>query len=144
MLIDRTGIAKLIPHAQRMCLLDGVLSWDGVRLRCTTRTHLEADNPLRRNGRLGVLCGVEYAAQAMALHGALAAGAGWSRGGYLASVRALVCHVDRLDLTAGSLSVDVQRSHGDGERAIYSFAVNGDGRSLLTGRAAVVLGDLAA
>lgn len=144
MLIDRTGIARLIPHAQRMCLLDGVLSWDEVRLRCTTSTHREADNPLRRNGRLGVLCGVEYAAQAMALHGALAADAGRSRAGYLASVRAAVCHVDRLDQVAGPLSVVIECLHGDSERRIYSFAVSGDGHVLLTGRAAVVLGDLAA
>ena len=34
------------------------------------------DHPLRSHGRLGVACGIEYAAQAMAVHGALTGGAG--------------------------------------------------------------------
>jgi predicted hotdog family 3-hydroxylacyl-ACP dehydratase len=144
MLIDRYSIAGLIPHAQQMCLLDGVLSWDGTRMRCTTNTHRAANNPLRRNGRLGILCGVEYAAQAMALHSVLAADAGPARFGYLASVRALVCHVVRLDLVAGSLTIEIERLHGDGERAIYGFSVHDDGHILLSGRAAVVSGNVAA
>jgi predicted hotdog family 3-hydroxylacyl-ACP dehydratase len=143
-LIDRSGIARLIPHANRMCLLDGVLSWDGARLSCTTGTHRAVDNPLRRNGRLGVLCGVEYAAQAMALHGALSLDTRPVRGGYLASVRALICHVDRLDLVTGSLLIEIERLQGDSERAIYRFGVHGDGQVALTGRAAVVMEDLAA
>jgi predicted hotdog family 3-hydroxylacyl-ACP dehydratase len=144
MLIDRSGIAKLIPHAQQMCLLHGVLSWDGTRMSCTTNTHRAAHNPLRRNGRLGVLCGVEYAAQAMALHSVLAADAGPARAGYLASVRALVSHVDRLDLVAGYLLIEIERLHGDGERAIYGFSLRDDSDVLLSGRAAVVLGNVAA
>ena len=144
MLIDKSGIAGMIPHAQQMCLLDGVLGWDGTRMSCTTDTHRAVDNPLRRNGRLGVLCGVEYAAQAMALHSVLAADAGRSRAGYLASIRALVCYVDRLDLVAESLSIEIERLNGDGERAIYGFSLRDDSQVLLSGRAAVALGNIAA
>ena len=56
-----------------MCLLDEVLSWDATRIRCRSNTHRTADNPLRAHGRLGAACGIEYAAQAMAVHGALVA-----------------------------------------------------------------------
>jgi predicted hotdog family 3-hydroxylacyl-ACP dehydratase len=144
-LIEKPGIARLIPHAGAMCLLDGVLDWDGTRIRCVTTSHRDMGNPLRRSGQLGILCGVEYAAQAMALHGSLAsAGAGTARSasagaGYLASLRDLACHTDRLDLLTGMLIVEAERLHGDAERAIYGFALRHDDRILLNGRAAVVL-----
>jgi predicted hotdog family 3-hydroxylacyl-ACP dehydratase len=54
-----------------MCLLDDVLSWDASRIRCRSASHRTPDNPLRAHGRLGAACGIEYAAQAMAVHGAL-------------------------------------------------------------------------
>jgi predicted hotdog family 3-hydroxylacyl-ACP dehydratase len=139
-LIDKPGIARLIPHAGDMCLLDGVLSWDALKIQCVTATHRRAGNPLRRDGRIGILCGVEYAAQAMALHAALAGGdPDTPTRGYLASLRAVACHADRLDLVPGTLIVDAERLHGEAGRAIYGFALHGDGRLLLDGRAAVVL-----
>jgi predicted hotdog family 3-hydroxylacyl-ACP dehydratase len=137
-LIDKTEIARLIPHSGEMCLLDGVLGWDATRIQCAATTHRSATNPLRRAGRLGILCGVEYAAQAMALHAALAAGAtGRPRRGYLASLRALSCHHDRLDLLPGTLRIEVECLHRDAGSAIYRFAVRHDDRLLLDGRAAV-------
>jgi len=145
MLIDKPGIARLIPHAGDMCLLDGVLSWDPSRIRCAAETHRRLDNPLRRNDRLGILCGVEYAAQAMALHAALAAAGpegpnpGGARRGYLASLRAVSCHQERLDLMPGMLIVDAERLHGEAGRMIYCFALSHQERILLDGRAAVVL-----
>jgi predicted hotdog family 3-hydroxylacyl-ACP dehydratase len=154
-LIEKADIARLIPHAGAMCLLDAVLDWDAIRIRCVATSHRDMQNPLRRSGRLGILCGVEYAAQAMALHGSLAStgagtarsaapGAGTARSaatgaGYLASVRDLACHTDRLDLLTGVLIVEAERLHGDAERAIYGFALRHDDRILLDGRAAVVL-----
>lgn len=145
MLIDKVGIARLIPHAGEMCLLDGVQSWDEVRIRCTAESHRAPRNPMLRSGRLGILCGVEYAAQAMALHCALAAaGAEGSdkvpaRAGYLASLRAVSCHDDRLDHLPGTLIVEAECMHGEAERAIYSFRLRHETRILLDGRAAVVL-----
>jgi predicted hotdog family 3-hydroxylacyl-ACP dehydratase len=140
MLIDRSDIVRLIPHADDMCLLDVVRSWDASRIQCATASHRLTANPLRRDGRLGILCGVEYAAQAMALHTALThGGAEASRRGYLASLRAVSCHVDRLDLILGTLLVEAECLHGEAGRAIYSFVLRDEDRLLLNGRAAVVL-----
>jgi predicted hotdog family 3-hydroxylacyl-ACP dehydratase len=140
MLIDKSGIARRIPHAGAMCLLDGVRSWNESRIECVATTHRTVSNPLWRNGRLGILCGVEYAAQAMALHAALTGGETETPSrGYLASLRALSCHQDRLDLMLGLLIVEAQRLHGEASRAIYSFALRHEDRILLGGRAAVVL-----
>lgn len=140
MLIGKTEIARLIPHSGDMCLLDGVLSWDATRIHCESTTHRSVTNPLRRAGRLGILCGVEYAAQAMALHAALAGGAmSPPRRGYLASLRALSCHHDRLDLLPGVLTIEAESLHRDVDRVIYGFAVRHENQVLLDGRAAVVL-----
>jgi predicted hotdog family 3-hydroxylacyl-ACP dehydratase len=74
MLLNRAWIEARIPHQGRMCLLDEVLDWNAQHIRCRTATHRAPDNPLRSHDRLGIACGIEYAAQAMALHGALAHG----------------------------------------------------------------------
>jgi predicted hotdog family 3-hydroxylacyl-ACP dehydratase len=142
-LIDKRDIARLIPHAGAMCLLDGVLSWSATQIRCVSESHRAMDNPLRRDGRLRAPCGVEYAAQAMAIHGALTAGetAGVNppRVGYLASLRAVTVHADRLDQLPGPLAVEAERLGGNADRAIYGFTLRYADRVLLNGRAAVAL-----
>ena len=71
--IDAQRIRELVPHAGKMCLLERVVACETASIRCETRSHLDQSNPLRRNGHLSSICAVEYAAQAMALHGALTA-----------------------------------------------------------------------
>ena len=123
-----------------MCLLDAVREWSAERIRCAPPGHRPADNPLRNEGRLGAACGIEYAAQAMAVHGALTAGEGKPpRQGYLASVRGVELNVDRLDDIEGPLDIEAERLAGDDENILYRFEVRADGRVLLAGRAAVIL-----
>ncbi len=123
-----------------MCLLDAVREWSAERIRCASASHRAADNPLRNEGRLGAACGIEYAAQAMAVHGALIAGEGKPpRQGYLASVRGVELNVDRLDDIEGPLDIEAERLAGDDENILYRFEVRADGRVLLAGRAAVIL-----
>lgn len=143
--LDRDGIIRRIPHQGSMCLLDAVLAWDSERIRCETRSHLDPHHPLRAHGRLGAACGVEYAAQAMAVHGALVAENQSSGGGapppagYLASMRGVTLHVDRLDTVAGPLTVNAERLSGDANTVLYSFTLQAGTQPLLSGRAAVVL-----
>lgn len=140
MLIDRAGVARLIPHAGAMCLLDGVEAYNEMQIRCLTMTHRSADNPLRRDGMLGILAGVEYAAQAMAVHAALnARETGGARQGFLASVRAVQWQVDRLDTIPGALTIQAVSMHAEASRRIYDFSLHEEDRPLLQGRAAVVL-----
>jgi predicted hotdog family 3-hydroxylacyl-ACP dehydratase len=140
MLMSKAEIGARLPHAGAMCLLDGVLSWDATRISCTAGTHRSPDNPLRRDGRLHTICGIEYAAQAMALHAALASGGRLPpRAGYLASVRDIHCRVACLDAVEGDLLVEAEQLTGEESRAIYRFALLSAQRELLTGRAAVLL-----
>lgn len=125
-----------------MCLLEEVLSWDETRACCRSSTHRRADNPLRAYGRLGAACGVEYAAQAMAVHGALVAERAGDRvaPGMLASVRNVQLHVQRLDDIAGDVIAAVQWIAGDLRTALYEFSLTTASRVLLTGRAAIAFG----
>jgi predicted hotdog family 3-hydroxylacyl-ACP dehydratase len=143
--MNRAWIEAHIPHQGRMCLLDEVIAWDARHIRCSTGTHRARDNPLRSHDRLGIACGVEYAAQAMALHGALAsAAAGATAGaaarvGLLAGVRDVRLHVTRLDDIESDLFCEVTHVAGDNLTALYEFALRDNDNSLLTGRASVVL-----
>lgn len=140
--LDRQQIAARIPHCADMCLLDSVEHWDADSIRCNSQSHRDNSNPLREAGRLGAACGVEYAAQAMAIHGALLAGLADDtrpRAGFLASMRDVQFHATRLDDIADALCIEAERLTGDGHSILYSFSVSAADKVLLTGRAAVVL-----
>lgn len=148
---DRAWIAARIPHQGSMCLLDGVVAWDTASIRCLATSHAHTDNPLRAQGRLAAVCGIEYAAQAMAVHGALLAETAQDGGaqqrprtGYLASVRKLVLQVERLDDIPAPLEITAERISGEGATVLYAFVVGAAGRTLLSGRAAVILDAAAA
>jgi predicted hotdog family 3-hydroxylacyl-ACP dehydratase len=133
-------IADLIPHSGAMCLLDGVVHWDASRILCMSRSHHAADNPMRAHGRLPAVCGVEYAVQAMAVHGGLAGNiAGRPRAGYLASLRDVECRSERLDDLDGDLMVEAEQVAGDGAHVVYSFRLRVGELEVLSGRALVVL-----
>lgn len=130
----------MIPHAGAMCLLDAVVHWNSAGIRCRSQTHRDADNPMRVDGQLPALCGVEYAAQAMAVHGALAGLVhGKPLAGYLAGLRDVVCSRPRLDNLEGDLVVDAERLLGDAGGVIYRFTLHVGETQVLSGRATVVL-----
>ncbi len=140
-MIGRDDILDLIPHAGAMCLLDEVLNWDEGSVRCLSRRYRNPDNPMRRaNGVLGTSCGIEIAAQAMAVHGRLSAGnSGAPARGYLVSLRDVTLRAARLDTQEGDLVVDAARLMGDNQGATYNFTLSVQGVELLSGRATVVL-----
>jgi len=139
MTLDREAIARLVPHAGAMCLLDEVLEWDDARIVCRTRSHRDAANPLRSDGALPALAAIEYAGQAMAAHGALCEGDTHRRAGYLVSVRDVVLAVARLDDLDADLTVSATRLSPPGAQLLYDFHLQADGRKLVEGRALVVL-----
>lgn len=141
---DKAWIAAHIPQKGRMCLLEEVLDWDAAQIRCASSTHRASNHPLAAHGRLGAICGLEYAAQAMAVHGALLACLNGAppdappRRGYLAAVRDVRLHVARLDDIATPLIAAAERISGDARTASYQLRVSSAGRPLVEGRATVV------
>ena len=134
----KVDIARLVPHAGSMCLLEEVLAWDENTITCRAISHRDPSNPLRSHGRLAAVIGVEYAAQAVAVHGGLR-GENSSKGGYIAALRDVICTVDRLDTESADLVVSATRVAAEGGRLLYDFRLEGGNRELLTGRLSVVL-----
>jgi predicted hotdog family 3-hydroxylacyl-ACP dehydratase len=140
MALSRDEIAALIPHQGAMCLLSAVERYDERTIVCRATSHASESNPLRMGGRLPALAGIEYGAQALALHCALLNGdAGGSRRGVLAGARDVTLSVDRLDDVPGPLTVRAERLVADPPRLLYGFVIEDGGRELVRGRVAVVL-----
>jgi len=118
-----------------MCLLDRALRWDGTHILCETERHRDPENPLRRDGILPAVCGIEFALQAMALHGALGTGKP-QPAGFVSSLRALELRADRLDDIPGPLRIEAEALIAEPAGFIYRFAIGGD---LIAGQAAVIL-----
>lgn len=125
-----------------MCLLDGLLSWTADDIVCRAGQHADPAHPLRLADSLPAVCALEFASQAMALHGALCSSAGGGpTPGLLASARGVRLHVQRLDDAPGPLRVHARRLAGDAGQAMYGFELHDAlGRLLVDGRATVVFG----
>lgn len=141
MRLNRNWIESHIPHQGRMCLLDEVIRWQDDRICCASRGHPAVDHPLRSHGRLGIACGIEIAAQTMAVHSALGAEAASTRprAGLLAGVRSVRMYAARLDEAQADLICEATRIAGDERTAVYEFELRSSDAPLMTGRATVVL-----
>ncbi|MGB7816868.1 MAG: 3-hydroxylacyl-ACP dehydratase [Methylotenera sp.] len=140
-MLDHAWIAAHIPHQGSMCLLDKVEAWDREKIACRASSHRTVDNPLRAHGQLGIACGIEYAAQAMAVHGTLLAPANSTkpRVGYLVSVRGVTMAATRLDDIQTDLMITASCIMASENNILYQFSVSAGDKLLLEGRAAVVL-----
>ena len=154
--LDHDAIAARIPHAGPMCLLDQAVSWDESRIECTAfarpprhpdaaaRSGPEASvaaHPLAQDGRLPATAAIEYAAQAMALHGRLlqegATDAAPTRG-FLAGLRSVRLHCRWIADESSPLTIRVTRFAGDDVQVLYDFEVRAAG-PIAQGRAVVIL-----
>ena len=139
--LDKAALCRIIPHHGAMCLLDTVERWDDTSILCTTGSHRDPTNPLRRDNQLEAICGLEYAAQAMAVHVGLLQQRKERRlaVGYLGAVKSLTLRTARLDDVKGDLTVRATRLVGEVGSFIYAFQVSVERQELLDGRASIFL-----
>jgi predicted hotdog family 3-hydroxylacyl-ACP dehydratase len=139
--ITKATLCQLIPHHGTMCLLDAVQRWDDTSILCTTGSHRDVTNPLRRDNRLEAICGLEYAAQAMAVHVGLLKQGKERRlvVGYLGAVKDLMLRAARMDDLTGDLTVQTTRLTGEESSFIYAFRVSAERQELMEGRASIFL-----
>lgn len=135
-------MTPVVPHGGAMRLLDRVLSHDAESILCAAVSHRDPGNPLRRDGALPAVCGVEYALQAMAAHGALT-GDGPQPAGYLASLRGVALHAARLDDVGADLLVSARALSRAARGFVYAFEVSAEGRALVSGQAAIIIPETA-
>lgn len=140
MLIGQAEIKALIPHAGDMCLLAGVTQWDATHITCIAQSHRSATNPLAHDGKLHALCGIEYAAQAMAVHGGLTGLVGQRpHAGLLVSVRDVVALVKYLSDFEEDMQIEAEQLMAGASGVAYRFTLHSGEIELLRGRATVVL-----
>lgn len=140
MKLSKTELCQLVPHADAMCLLHEVTAWDAERIACRAINHNDPANPLRHNGQLPAHCAIEYAAQAMAVHGGLVAQSDSKpRIGFIGSVRDVRLQVQRLDNIPEPLEIEAVKQLADENHSLYELRVSAAGRELMSGRAAVFL-----
>lgn len=132
--LSHEAIRTRIPHQGLMCLLDQALGWDETHIICSAVSHRDRNNPLRHGNSLPAVCGIEYAAQAMALHASLTETS--SKHGLLAGVREVVLLAERLDDIPGELTIRAGKIAAEGEIALYQFSISAGDRELLRGRLA--------
>ncbi|WP_020167558.1 MULTISPECIES: hypothetical protein [Methylotenera] len=145
--LDHDWIADHIPHQGSMCLLKNVQTWDTDKIVCLADSHRALDNPLRAHDKLGIACGIEYAAQAMAVHGSLLASINKlspannerPKVGYLVSVRGITMSATRLDDIKEDLILTAVCVMASESNMLYQFTVSANNKVLLEGRATVVL-----
>jgi predicted hotdog family 3-hydroxylacyl-ACP dehydratase len=138
--MTKADLCRLIPHGGAMCLLDAVEQWDETSIICKTASHRDATNPLRRDDQLEAVCGLEYAAQAMAVHVGLLEERGRKHTiavGYLGAVKNLTLRATRLDDVKEDLTVRATRLVGQASSFIYTFRVSAGRQELLDGRASI-------
>ncbi len=138
------AIETLLPHAGRMRLIDRVVSHDENHIICESDSHRAPDHPLAENGALSIVCGLEYGAQAMAIHGALLAAHAppteeGVRHGYLVAASDLQWSVERLDTCAVPLTIEATSEFRSDQQVAYRFELRARGEIVLSGRAGVLL-----
>ena len=138
------SIDTLLPHAGRMRLIERIVSYDDQRIVCESDSHRAADHPLLAGGALSIVAGLEYGAQAMAIHGGLLAAMAQAqrtraRHGFLVAASDLRWFVERLDACAAPLTIEAVSELRSDKQVAYRFEIRAADLTLLTGRASVLL-----
>ena len=135
--LTRQTIEERLPHSGNMCLLNRIIAANEQSLTAEAISHLDASNPLIVNGRISAINGVEYAAQAMAIHGSLRSGK--SHAGYIATVRNIELNQEFLPQKQGVLLIQVEQLMNDDNGFSYQFQIHCQDQLILSGRITVFL-----
>ena len=138
--LSAAEIYRRIPHSGAMRLLADVTFWDDSSIICSATSHTEIDNPLRDNGVLSNVHALEYAAQAIAVHGSLLmADAGELKLVYVATFRGVDMHPGALDQRGGAaLTISATRVAALPNGWNYEFTVSAQDLVLAHGKTVVV------
>jgi predicted hotdog family 3-hydroxylacyl-ACP dehydratase len=141
MMPGRAQIEQLVPHAGAMCLLDAVTHWDAAHIACSSGAP-GAGHPLARDGAVPAIAACEYAAQAVAVHGALLDGVHGARDGMLAKLTDVELHMPRFPAEAVNVRAELLGRLATG--CLYAFDVASGARPVASGRLIVAFATPAA
>ena len=133
MMPGRAQIEQLVPHAGAMCLLDAVTNWDASHIACSS-AEPGAAHPLARDGRVPAIAACEYAAQAVAVHGALLDGVHGARDGMLAKLTDVELCTPFFPVGAAGVTVRAELLGRLATGCLYAFDVSSTGQAVASGR----------
>jgi predicted hotdog family 3-hydroxylacyl-ACP dehydratase len=133
MMPGRAQIERLVPHSGAMCLLDAVMAWDSSHIACRSAAPA-AQHPLTREGRVPAIAACEYAAQAVAVHGALLDGVQDARDGMLAKLADVELRMSYFPLGTGDVSVRAELLGRLATGCLYAFDVASHDQAVASGR----------
>ncbi|MDO3387816.1 hypothetical protein QWI17_18375 [Gilvimarinus sp. SDUM040013] len=139
-----TRIEQLLPHAPPMVLIDSIIEHSDAHIVCQTNSHLDGDNPLRSDGVMSVFVGIEYAAQAMAIHTRLCsqgASPNTPRKGVIAVASKLTAHTQQLDDFPQPLQVRTDIIAQTADSSLCSFAISAGAQTVLEGQLTALVMD---
>ena len=139
--LSRLELSKFLPHGNEMCLLSSVEYWDVSSITCLTSTHRDQNNPLRHREVLGMLSGLEYAAQAMGVHVGLTRNISEHNAsvGYLGAVRNLQIGSPTFQQIREDLTIEASLLLEQYKSFIYAFSIKARDAILLQGRASIFI-----
>lgn len=133
MMPGRAQIEQLVPHAGAMCLLDAVTDWDASHIACSSAAPGTA-HPLAREGGVPAVAACEYAAQAVAVHGALLDGVQGARDGMLAKLTDVELSAAFFPVDAENVTVRAELLGRLATGCLYAFDVASAGQPVASGR----------
>lgn len=141
--LNHQEIEQRLPHAGKMSLLDKVTHADLLTLSASAVSHLNSDNPLRFNNKLSSINGIEYAAQAMAVHGFLLSELKQTEAstqtGYIATVRNIDIFTPFFPETESVIKIEVEQLMSDMNGFTYQFHIGDEKKVLISGKITVFL-----
>jgi predicted hotdog family 3-hydroxylacyl-ACP dehydratase len=140
--LDCHEIELRLPHAGSMNLLHEIINFDQTSLNALAISHLESNNPLRVDGKIATINGVEYAAQAMAVHGSLLSerdGINSPVNGYIASVRNIDIQIPSFPEQASPLKIKVEQLMSNDNGFTYQFYLSCEQQLFISGKITVFL-----
>ncbi len=141
--LHASSLQSLLPHSGVMCLLQSVQQFDETSICCIAVSHTDPENPLRYAGRLSSQAGIEYAAQAVAIHGGLLSRrdgvVAAPRGGMIAVLISVNWATDRLDNIGTALQVHAEKLADLPDGLCYRFSVVSVEKILVSGELIVAL-----
>ena len=136
-MLNHAEIEDRIPHAAAMCLLDSVRCWDATTIECSAAAPTAA-HPLAGARGVPAVAAIEYAAQAVAVHGALQSPTGAPRAGMLAKLSDVELSPFGPDPAGGPLTIRAELLGGVDAGCRYAFEVFNQRACLARGRLMVV------
>lgn len=136
--VDKIG--RHLPHAGRMVLIERVIFSNASTIRCLCHDPRDPLHPLRQGGILPVTAGIEYAAQAAALHAASGRQSNRPATGHLAILQNIQWSTDRLDLIDSDIEIIADQVSALPIGLHYRFCLNAGEHELMAGGIIIALG----